>query len=280
MIIISYGVTGTGVRLVVGIGTGDINDADMNTIISNAEYEVDRLLNTTFIPKRIIERYETPNSPSFVMLRKTPVTRVVNIQVGGTAGTWVDPDHTIIDNNTGKLILTSNAAKTQFDDDDEDANIVDYYYGKMEESSTETTLSAASGTGSGVIVTVGTTTGISANDYVKIEGPTEALPETTKVLSIGVGTMAADISYVHQSGSRVVKMQVPEIAKEMTRIIAGIMAALHMVGSTYTFATSYSFPEHSVTKGVPYPHFERVLTELTKKRDYILARFRPQTAVY
>lgn len=276
----SYGVTGTGVRLIVGIGTSDISNADMVTLVSNAESEIDRLLNTTFTPKRIAERHETPNSPSYVMLRRIPVTRVVNVQVGGTGGSWVDPNHTIIDNDTGKLLLTTAAAKSQFDDSSQDANIVDYYYGQMEDSTSETTLSAASGTGTSVTITVGSTVGIAANDYIRLVGSTDGNSETTKVVSVGNGSMMADMSWVHQTSSRVIKQQVPEDVKRLVEVTAGIMAARHMMGATYTFATSYSFPEYTVAKGVPYPHFEKVYDSLIKQREFLLNRLRPKSSVY
>lgn len=277
----SYGITGTAVRLEVGIGTGDISDANMNVIIDQAERETDRLLNCTFTPKRITERHITPNKPSFVMLRKTPVTRVVNIQMGGTGGSVVNPEDTVLDPETGKLLLRNTAAKTQFDDDEEDGNVINYYYAKMEEDTgIETSLSAAPGTGSDVVLTVGTGTGIALNDYVKVVGHTGISPEITKVTSVGDGTFSADLSLAHENGSRIVRMQTHSMAQELTRILAGIMCAINMIGATYTFATSYSFPEHTITKGVPYPHFEKVLGTLVKKRDYILKRMRPQSAIY
>jgi len=276
----AYGVTASDVRLVVGIGSSDVSDANMSIIITNAEYEVDRLLNTTSTPKRVIERYVTPNSPSFLMLRRTPVTRVANIMVGGTGGTWVDPSKTILRPVTGQLLLTNSAQKTLFDDDDIKGNIIDYYYGNLEESTTETTLSATTGTGAATVITVASSSGLSADDYVKLESYIDESEETTKVISVGTGTFTADLSWDHFSGGRVIKMQVPNMVKEMTRIISGIMTCLNMIGSTYTFATSYSIPEMSVTKGVPYPHFDRLLASLVKKRDYILMRLRPQSVVY
>jgi len=276
----SYGVTADEVRLEVGIGTGDISDDDMATIISQAETETDRLLHTTFIPKRIIERKFPEGEPNRIMLRKTPVTRVLNIQIGGTAGTWVDTSKTILDPITGKLTLTANAEKTYFNSVEDKGNIIDYEYGKLEETDTETETTAYVGTGDGITISVGSSTSLSAGDYVKIVSGTEANPEITKILSVGTGTFSANVSWTHPSGSRVIKMQVPEDAKMLTRILAGIMSALHMIGHTYTFATSYSIPEKSVTKGVPYPHFEKVLNTLVSKRDYILKKFRPQSSIY
>lgn len=275
----AFGVTASDVRLVVGIGSSDVSDVNMNSIINNAEHETERLLNTEFTPKRVTERYITPHSPTFVMLRKTPVTKVVNVKAGGSGGTIIDVSKTRLQPDTGQLQLSKDAAKTSFSDDGIEGNMIDYYYGKLENSSTETTTSATVGTGAATVVTVGSSTSLSAGDHVKFTGIDDE-EEITEIDSTGTGTFTASISWPHTSGARVIKMQVHDMAKEMCRVIAGIMTALHMIGETYTFATSYSIPEHAVTKGVPYPHFEKVLNTLTKKRDYIMQRFRPQTSVY
>jgi hypothetical protein len=38
---------------------------------------------------------------------------------------------------------------------------------------------------------------------------------------------------------------------------------------SYTFATGYTFPEYSVQKGVPYPHFQKAVDENIKLRDVL-----------
>jgi hypothetical protein len=58
------------------------------------------------------------------------------------------------------------------------------------------------------------------------------------------------------------------------------MAGLNVVGLSYNYATSYSFPEHSVTKGSRLAHLEKVIAQHTQRRDELLKAFRPQTAIY
>jgi hypothetical protein len=60
------------------------------------------------------------------------------------------------------------------------------------------------------------------------------------------------------------------LAKELCAVLGGIIAATYMIGGTYTFATNYSIPDMSVSKGVPYPHFNTALQKLEKKRDWLL----------
>jgi hypothetical protein len=254
-----------------------VSDANASTLITQAESEVDRLLNTTFSPKRVAERHVPENNKEFVMLRRTPVTRVVRVTVG--TGTNVDVDGTVLDPISGKLYLTSYADSTTFSSNEDRGNTIDYYYAKLDESATETTLSSATGTGTSVTVTVGSCAGFSANDYVRIVDPVAGKPEITKVISVGTGTFSADLSWRHASGSRAVKMQVPEDVRQVVRITAALMAARYMIGANYTFATSYTFPEEQVTKGSPLQHFGKVYETLVQQRDELLKRLRPQAAI-
>ncbi len=275
-----FGITEAAVRLKLGIESSDISDANVLTFIEEAEYEAEQVLKTKFTPTRAIERYEMPNPKESIVLRHTPVARIANILVGGTAGKYVDMDDVLLRLKTGKLQLKSGAEVPEFDSNVEKVNVIDYYYARMEETSTETSTSAATGTGTSVSFSVGTDVGYAVADNVLISG-IDGKEEITTLTGTGNGasTLTGPLMYNHISGSRVVKMQIPRLANELTQILAAIRCALNMIGATYTFATSYSVPEHSVTKGVPYPHFVRALDGLIERRDWIIGRYRPTWAI-
>jgi len=280
---VSYGVTADEVRFEIGVSSSDINDTDMNRIIEDSEAETDQLLKSTFKPKLATENLTSIDGSNVLILRNTPVNRLVSVFVG------TDNDISIpfvkLYNESGRTILTADAQKTTFDDTKDLNNFVKYYYSNLEESTTETTTSAAitSSPTTAIDITVGTTVGFATDDYIKLEsvGGTGTNMEVTTITGTDPSTskLQAKVSWNHNSGTRVVKMQIHRMAQDLTRVLAGIRAAHHMIGATYTFATSYSFPEHTVTKGVPYPHFERVANDLVKRRDFILSKFRPQFAV-
>lgn len=140
-------------------------------------------------------------------------------------------------------------------------------------------MSATTGTGNAASISVSSISGLGTGTYIKLEDPITQSSETTKIIGVSSGSVSADLSWSHLSGSRLVKMQIPQLVKNLVKVTAAIMASRYMIGSTYTFATSYSYPEHTVTKGVPYPHFEKVYNSLVKQREALLKILRPQTSV-
>lgn len=278
-----YSITAAEIRRIIGVSSTDISDADMNSIVNDAEYEVERILHTTFVPKKRVDIITNTDGSNVAMLRKTPILQLVSIQVGGETGTSVSPRYVDVYPESGKIVLSDSAEKTEFDDTKDNMNAIEYYFGKMEETDTDTytTEYLYPNISSGTTFSVGTTTNIDTDNYIKIVG-TGGHEEVTKVTGTSMAnvTLTAKVSKRYGTGTRVVKMETPRMVTELIRTIAGIMAAIHMVGSTYTFATSYSIPEHSVTKGVPYPHFEKVLNRLTEKQNNLLKYLRPTPFVY
>lgn len=279
----NYGITADDVRLLCGIGTVDISDTNVETFIVDAEAEADRLLNSAGAPKRKMETlipslsggHDTPQ----MILHNLPVLTINKIRIGGTVGTEVDPSNTVLLNESGLVFLTSSASATAFQSGIEEKAMIDYTAGMMDESTTETTLSAKVGTGSSKSMSVASGNSFSIGDYVKIEG-TDNNYEIVCLTGTTATTLTSSIKWEHESGSRVVKMQTPQSSKRLTKVLAGLMCAINMIGSTYTFATSYSFPEHSVNKGVPYPHFEKVINRLTQMRDELLEKvYRPKICI-
>lgn len=279
----NYGITADDVRLLCGIGTVDISDTNVETFIVDAEAEADRLLNSAGAPKRKMETlipslsggHDTPQ----MILHNLPVLTINKIRIGGTVGTEVDPSNTVLLNESGLVFLTSSASATAFQSGIEEKAMIDYTAGMMDESTTETTLSAKVGTGSSKSMSVASGNSFSIGDYVKIEG-TDNNYEIVCLTGTTATTLTASIKWEHETGSRVVKMQTPQSSKRLTKVLAGLMCAINMIGSTYTFATSYSFPEHSVNKGVPYPHFEKVINRLTQMRDELLEKvYRPKICI-
>ena len=275
----TFGIGNDEVRNKVGLTSSDVSNTITAQFISEAEFETEQLLKTKFTPKQEIELLDTPNSPEYVILNRTPVTRITNIQIGGTSGTHVDPSDTVLDNVSGKLLLKKTAGKTKFSEDEQERNTIEYYYAKMIETGTETKVSAETGTGDGTSFSVLSDVGFGSGDYIQIAG-ISGQKEITKCVGTSASTLIADLSWSHSANARVTLMTVPYMAKELARVLAAMRCAMYMVGSTYTFATSYSFPEHTVTKGVPYPHFEKLLNTLAKERDRIIEEYRPQFVVW
>jgi len=281
----SYGVTPNDIRLAMGMKPDDtdiFSDAELETIIEHAEAEAEKLLDGVYTKKTTTEYRTSRDGSNLLMLEKKPIMRVVNITVGGSA---VTPKFAKVFNNSGKIILSNDAEKTKWDSTEERNNIIKYNYGKLDETSTETTTIATSTAGTGRNITVADETGFNVNDYVKFEsievelGTGYCYPEITKVTGTASNQITCDISYNHGTGTRIVKMETPQSVKRFIIVTGGIMAALHTIGATYTFQTSYSIEGYTTNKGVPYPHFEKVFNSLVDERNLLLSRLRNVTVV-
>lgn len=275
-----FGITESDVRLLVGVGTSAINDADMVTFIEKAEFEAENHLKTKFGNNEFTQHLTSLDGSNIARLSHTPVNRIIEVTIGGTA---ITPKYLKFDGKSGRVIITDTAEKTEWDDTSEKSNFVKYDFGRLERSTLATTLSEI-GTAGQTLLHVGTGTGIHVNDYVLVvgtgTGSTIGHEEILTVTGTAHNLLTVDKKqYEHKKGADVIKMVIPNLAKQLSECIAALMAASYMVGNTYTFATSYNIPELGVTKGVPYPHFERMVMTLLKRRDMLLSQYRPELAI-
>jgi len=274
-----FGITANDVRLIVGLGTTDISDADTTTFISWAEYEAENDLKTRFGRNNERERITKWDSSNVARLTHTPINQIVEVQIGGTS---IDTRHVKFDRTSGRIILTGDAVKNQWDGTSDKDNFVKYNYGKLETTSTETTLQLVGTAAQTTLIASGADFLI--GDYVMVVGTgtgnTDGFSEILAVTGTSDSTITVTKKqYKHNVGADVIKMEVPNVAKQLAMTIAGLGIAARQIGKTFKFATSYSIPELSITKGVPYPHFERLSQNLLKRRDMLLKQFRKELAI-
>lgn len=278
-----YGIDASKVRFLVGVGTDKLTDSNVNTQIEDAEYMVDRLIKTQFGSRTYSEVFVRDDGSNVFMAKKTPIQRITKVRAGGTD---VTPKFVVFDSRSGRIQLTKNAEKTDWHADEDRKNFIEYKYGRLDETETETTVTANITPGNSKTITVGTNEGFSVNDYVRIVGTGTATyvgqDEVTTITGTGgkvSNITVSNLQYGKNNGARVVKMEVPRQVKRLVETEAAIRCANYMVGNTYTFATSYSIPEKSITKGVPYPHFEKVYNSLVSTREELLKHFHPEPAI-
>lgn len=254
----------------VGVTTSEINTNTLNRIAKEATAEVDRIIKTTCNPKINIEIING-NDKSQVYLRKLPVLTIKNVKVGDINIDLED----VRFNKSGNVTLLNTADKNYFNSSTSPNVAIKYFYGWLEEGDYETIQDDVV-SGDDIVIELGNVENLYTNNWVRIVG-LDGFEEWTKIKSVDKvnKTITCDIVYYHEAESIVVKGEIPDIIVKLASVIGGIMGALNMIGSTYTFATSYSVPDHSVTKGVPYPHFAKVLDDLTKQRDEILKNLIP-----
>ena len=272
-----YGVTAAQVRAVSGIGSNFIDDTDMGQLIDSAEYEVDRLLNTKFIPTTTMELLNGDNSER-IMLKYNPVLKVRALEIDTTS---VDLDDIRTDMSAGIVWLEATSDQTSFTTKNGYRQLtkIKYDYGWMDETSTQTTTSADAEAGSSVALSVGDETGFSVGDYVKIEG-FDGLREVAKVTATGSDEITVDsLSTDHESGSLVTKVITPLLVIRLIQIVAGMMGVARVVGQSYDEVTGYTAGEISVQKGEPYTQWREVTVQLQKEYKQILSSLRARPAV-
>jgi hypothetical protein len=257
----------------IGVTEIEIDSNHLKSILEEAQKEVDRLLKTTCNPKTKIEIFDG-NNKNIMYLRRLPLMSVKKLRIS-------DEDISIEEirfNEHGAVKLLNSAGKNYFISALSPNISIQYVYGWLEEE--EERIIAESVESGTTQIELDDVKLLSVGDWVLIAGM-DGYQEWTKIDAIDkdLKKITCDIVYPHEANSLVYKGAVPQIVRKLTGVIGGIMGSLYMIGSTYTFATSYSIPDHSVTKGVPYPHFSKNLDDLTKERDFLLKQI-PEFPVF
>jgi hypothetical protein len=264
------------VRTACGIESGEISDADVALLITDAEKEVDRLMNTTYDPKTVIERMDSDLgvSPERFFVSHFPILRIIELKIDQTS---VSPKYLKIYRG-GKIEITEDAEKTQMSNDLQD-NIIKYSYADFEISSTSTETTNAVTEADDVSISVSDSTGIITGNYVQIEGM-DGYSEIALVSNVADGThITASISLPHESGSIVTKMEIPQIIVRLTDVITSLMLVARLVGSSYDEIVGYDLDGLHVQKGEPYTQWRETALQLRNELKTILATKRSKSAI-
>jgi hypothetical protein len=271
-------ITADDVRRASGAPASLITDALINEAITIIEDEMKRWMNSAFVPTQRIE-HRNGNSLPRMFTMKNPLLAVRALTIND--GTSITPAYLYIEKQSGKITLSKDAESGTFTDGTSNT-FIKYLYGLMEESTTNTTSTADTTAGSSVSMTVSSITGLADGDWLEIYGM-DGKREVAQISGDpATGAIVLDqLVYSHESGSIVVKLQIPYYIKRFMEIEAAIYVAVYAIGGTYTFNTSYSLGELSVNKGEPYPQWREVIQRMINERKMRKAtiRIRPSILV-
>lgn len=272
-------ITAADVRIASGAPESLISDADINEVIDLVEPEVERWLNSKFTPTEIIEKYDGSGT-EVLMLNQKPVLAVRALK---TDESTVSPEYVQVYKNSGKIVLKTTAEETRFIRDvrDDKKVIIKYLYAWMKESSTKTLsiADASIGTSVAISVTAGEGADFEVDDWVEVYGM-DGTREAAQVTAQDDDSVTVDqLVHDHESGSIVVKLEIPPEIKRYMEIEAAIAVAINAIGATYTFNASYSLGELSVVKGVPYVHWEASTRKLIIEREFRKERLGPMPSI-
>ena len=266
------------VRRTCGLTSDIIEDDDVSRTIDEAIAECAKYLNTAIIPKEVIEYRDSDlgTNSNIMFLRRAPVLTIKALKIDGTA---ISPKYIHQYKNSGKMVLSTSAEETAFDDSDPQTNIVKYLYGRLEETETETTNSNDETEAASVEIDVTSTSGFEVGQYIRIQGM-DRYDEVTKITAITTGTsITCELILPHEAGSRIVIMKIPTIVKRLVNIIASLMLVAREVGASFDDIVGYGLGDLNIQKGEPYTQWRETHLELEKERKEILQRLRPMPVV-
>jgi len=270
-------VTTAQVRAACGITTKFISDSDFDEIISDTEYEVERIANTSFIPRTVIEQYEGNGTERLVLINN-PVLKIRALNIDGTD---ITPEYVRVDKQPGVIWLTTSAEEGLFKSKSTERNLVRIKYdsGLLVYTTTQTTTTAATVAGDSVAISVSSESGFAADDYVEVQGMDSQI-ETAKITSTATGTITVDtLAVPHESDSMVTKVDVPDVAKRLMRVAGSLAGVARVVGQSFDEITGYTLGDESVQKGEPYTQWRETAAQLRKEWDQLWKSFRTRPSV-
>ena len=273
-----YKVSVASVRASSGIASNFISDDDFLQLIESAEVEVDKILNTSFIPVTRID-FIQGNFTNRIMLNRNPVLKVRALKISDVD---IDLDNVRLDSNSGIVWLESNAEYNYTRALFGNRNLVrvKYDFGLMDNTSTQAIIDGAVVAGSSVSIKVASSSSFTLGDYVEIKG-FDSKVEVFKISNIpDITHIVADVlSTDHEDGSLLTKLEIPKVGLRLVQVVASMMGVARVVGQSYDEITGYSLGDMSIQKGEPYTQWREVTVQLQKEYKSLLESFRVRPVV-
>ncbi len=262
-------VTIASVRRTVGItSTSVISDADVGSVISEVEPQVERFFNTSFTPKERIDILDG-NGTTRIFVDQNPLLSVRELTIDGDVE---EPSYLNIYKESGKVVLDSTQALTNsiFKTGNKKVR-VKYIYGYVEDSTISSTSSAAEVAGTDVSIALASITDFTENSWIEIRSMDGNVEVAQINAAPGAGAIVVDqLVLAHESGSQVVQLQVNQIFTKLMNIVCSLAIVARVVGQSYTDIVGYTMTEFSVQKGEPYTQWRETATQLIKERDRLM----------
>jgi len=257
-------------RIVSGVDSTLISDADMTELIQDIEFQVEQWLNMDLTPHVEIDVHDGNNKKG-IYTKRGPLLTVRALTTNGTTVDVSNVDHRA----SGRVRLLSTTTTPTFVKVDNGV-MIQYVHGRVEwDKATETTTDAASTAGTSTALSVVSETGFTTNDWVSVKG-TDGNFEATQITSTASGTITVDETvFAHNSGSLVRLYHINPTITRFIKVVVGIAANTRAVGESFDDITGYTIEDFQVQKGEPFTQFREAVARLIQERDEILKRLRP-----
>ena len=264
------------VRYVTGADEDLISEDNLKFLIRSARRNFENYLNTKFTPTEEIEiqeRHFTDGRQINLQTEKTPVLNTYRIKIGDR-----DLTNFRVDKEAG--VIQAYGLPDIYTNIDLGVNLgiensirINYLYGYVEKDEAEKSfLTEDIEPGDEVTVKVDNVENVTTDEWVWIigmDGNEEVCEVKTRSKSDNEFVLKK-VTRSHEKGSLIYRVRVSEAIRSLILYEVATRVSIEATGGTYTFNTTYSLGEMSVSKGVPYTHWAKVYEQAKQKRDEIL----------
>lgn len=266
------------VRAISGAPSSLIDDTTVSTQIDLVQEQTRKKFEIEFFPTTAIETL-TGNLKDKIMVQEQFPLTVFSLFNGDTE---IDAENIYVHTENGIIELYGDTSVSsqfgnlgsRFSNFDLDIKIK-YLFGVVERNrdvQSETTATIAAGTT--VSVDFIDASNFAVNDFVFIEDLNQQ-KEVAKITVISTNTVTFErLVNSYESGALVTKAKTHELVRSFVLYEAALAVAVNAIGSTFSVATSYSVPELTVVKGVPWTHWANNFDRNQKLRNEILTQLR------
>jgi hypothetical protein len=261
------------VRQISGVSEEDVSDADLNAIIVDIEYQIEKYYNTSFTPQIEID-FLDGNGKNSILTDRSPLLKVFSLKVDDQ-----DIDVKNIFFSMSGRIRIHETDKSVFENK-KDSVVIKYLYGKLEKDKVTQTLTTADAiAGNNIILNVSSETDFADNDYIMIEGEDKNF-EAAKITAVGTNQITVDsLTKDHISGSIINKIIINPTMLRLMKISSGLATVARVVGETADDITGYSLEGLQVQKGEPFTQWRETALQLQRQRDEILKKVPPTPGI-
>lgn len=268
-------VTPEAVRRHSGADEDIISDKDIEELIVETRKNFELYLNTKFLPTEDIEIQHIDHASiqqKNFKIYHGPLLNIYEVRLGDKKIEDFRADYL-----SGVLYIQSPINAFHFDPLTYSRENTDFrariLYGTVEKDESEKSfITEDIEPGDEVEVKVDDAENIKADEWVWIEGM-DGNREACEVKERDTQNNKFTISRVtqkHEEGSLIYRLRVEESIKSLITYEVVIRIAIKATGGTYKFNTTYSLGDMSVSKGVPYTHWQQVYNQASQKREDIL----------
>ena len=270
-------VSSSEVRTYMGLSETLLPDADLDEIITDIEYQVEKYLNCDLTPHVEFEVQDGNGKPN-TFTKRAPLLSLRALEINDTTIDVSNLDFkksgmiTLLnDSSTSNLATFTTLKKKVF---------LKYVHGRVEwDKLTETTTSADASVGTSVALTVASVSGFQVGDWVEIKS-FDGNIETSKITVIGVGSITVDeIVFDHLSGATVRLMKISPNIKRFIKLWSSISAITRAVGQSFDEITGYTMGEFQVQKGEPFTQFRETIVRLEQQAEILMKSIRPTPGI-